>query len=84
VLKALIYKGFQQSQSFIRDINTTHSTWYDNISIDPGLNNPLSAHWYAVDFDGNVYVIAEHYMAGKDVKYHADQKYLTNMTIDRD
>jgi phage terminase large subunit-like protein len=45
--------------------------WYDNISIDPGLRNPLSAHWYAVDYDGNVYVVAEHYEAGRDVAYHA-------------
>ena len=42
------------------------------ISIDPGLNNPLSAHWYAVDFDDNVYVVYEHYEAGKDIDYHAD------------
>jgi hypothetical protein len=40
------------------------------ISIDPGLNNPLSAHWYAVDYDDNVYVIAEHYEAGRDIDYH--------------
>ncbi len=46
--------------------------WQDVISIDPGLNNPLSAHWYAVDWDGNVYVVAEHFAAGKDVDYHAD------------
>ncbi len=46
--------------------------WQDQISIDPGLNNPLSAHWYAVDFDDNVYVIAEHYEAGQGVDYHAD------------
>ena len=45
--------------------------WQDMISIDPGLNNPLSAHWYAVDFDDNVYVIAEHYEAGRDIDYHA-------------
>ena len=32
----------------------------DNISIDPGLNNPLSCHFYAVDYDGVIYVIAEH------------------------
>ena len=47
--------------------------WYDNISIDPGLNNPLSAHWYAVDFDGNVYVIAEHYQAQKDIIFHSQK-----------
>lgn len=46
--------------------------WQDNISIDPGLRNPLSAHFYAVDYDGNIYVIAEHYKAEKDIDYHAD------------
>ncbi len=45
--------------------------WQENISIDPGLNNPLSAHWYAVDWDGNIYVVAEHFAAGKDIDYHA-------------
>ena len=47
--------------------------WQDNISIDPGLHNPLSAHFYAVDFDGNVYVVAEHYEAGKPVQHHAQR-----------
>lgn len=46
--------------------------WYDCISIDPGLHNPLSAHWYAVDYDNNIYVIAEHFEADKDVEYHAN------------
>lgn len=45
--------------------------WQDTVSIDPGLNNPLSAHWYAVDWDGNIYVVAEHFAAGKDVDEHA-------------
>lgn len=47
--------------------------WQDEISVDPGLNNPLSAHWYARDFDGNVYVVAEHYEAKRDVAYHAEK-----------
>ena len=46
--------------------------WQDSLSIDPGLNNPLSCHWYACDYDGNVYVVAEHYEAGRDVKYHCE------------
>jgi hypothetical protein len=29
MLKALIYKGFQLSQSFTLDINVTHSTWVE-------------------------------------------------------
>lgn len=47
--------------------------WQDKLSIDPGLNNPLSCHWYAKDFDGNVYVVAEHYQAKRDVAYHAQK-----------
>lgn len=46
--------------------------WQDEISIDPGLNNPLSAHWYCVDWDGNVYVVAEHFAAGKDIDFHSE------------
>ena len=47
--------------------------WQDKLSIDPGLNNPLSCHWYARDGDGNVYVVAEHYQAKKDVAFHAEK-----------
>ena len=43
------------------------------ISIDPGLNNPTSVHWYAVDYDGNIYVVAEHYEKGRFVEYHANK-----------
>ncbi|MBO4323658.1 MAG: terminase family protein [Clostridia bacterium] len=46
--------------------------WQATLSIDPGLNNPLSCHWYAVDYDDIVYVVAEHFLAGKDVGYHAE------------
>ncbi|MDE7394999.1 MAG: terminase family protein [Clostridiales bacterium] len=47
--------------------------WQDTLSIDPGLNNPLSCHWYATDYDGNVYVLAEHFEAGRDVAYHCGE-----------
>lgn len=47
--------------------------WQDVLSIDPGLNNPLSCHWYARDFDNNVYVVAEHYEAERSVAYHAQK-----------
>ena len=47
--------------------------WQDMISIDPGLKNPLSAHFYAIDYDGVIYVVGEHYEAEKDIDYHADK-----------
>lgn len=68
--EGLVYPEFSEEDCVIEPFPVPHE-WYDNISIDPGLKNPLSAHWYAVDFDGNVYVIAETYVAGQDVDFHA-------------
>jgi phage terminase large subunit-like protein len=65
----LVYPEFDRNVHVIRPF-AIPSEWQDNISIDPGLNNPLSAHWYAVDWDGNIYVVAEHFAAGKDIDYH--------------
>ena len=67
----LVYPEFDEQVHVIEPF-AIPKEWQDTISIDPGLNNPLSAHWYAVDFDDNVYVVAEHYEAGKDVDYHAE------------
>lgn len=66
----LVYSEFDENIHVIEPFAVPYD-WYDNISIDPGLKNPLSAHWYAVDYDGNVYVIAEHYEQEKDIDYHA-------------
>ncbi len=67
----LVYPEFDESVHVVEPFDVPKE-WQDTISIDPGLNNPLSAHWYAVDYDGNVYVVAEHYEAGRDVDYHAE------------
>jgi len=67
-----VYSEFDESVNVIQPFNVPKE-WYDNISIDPGLNNPLSVHWYAVDYDGNIYVIAEHYESNKTVEYHANK-----------
>lgn len=68
----MVYSEFDVNTHVIEPFNVPIE-WYDNISIDPGLNNPLSAHWYAEDFDGNIYVIAEHYEAKQTVEYHAEK-----------
>ncbi|GHU99293.1 DNA packaging protein [Clostridia bacterium] len=68
----LVYPEFDSGVHVIEPFRVP-AEWYDNISIDPGLTNPLSAHWYAVDFDGNVYVVAEHYEADRDVAYHSER-----------
>ncbi|MFA6860701.1 MAG: terminase family protein [Clostridia bacterium] len=68
----LVYSEFD-SQIHVIEPFDVPKEWYSSISIDPGLNNPLSAHWYAVDYDSNIFVIAEHFEKGKPVAYHASQ-----------
>ena len=68
--QGLVYPEFDEKVHVIEPFDVPKE-WQDIISIDPGLNNPLSAHWYCVDWDGNVYVVAEHFESGKDVDYHA-------------
>lgn len=68
----LVYGEFDANVHVIEPFDVPKD-WYDMISIDPGLNNPLSAHWYCCDYDGNIYVIAEHYEAGQTVEYHANR-----------
>ena len=68
--EGLVYPEFDERVHVIPPF-AVPPEWQDAISIDPGLNNPLSAHWYCADWDGNVYVVAEHYEAGRDVEYHA-------------
>ncbi len=70
--EGLVYPEFDEGIHVIEPFEVPKE-WQDMISIDPGLNNPLSAHWYAVDFDDNVYVVYEHFAAGRDVDYHASE-----------
>lgn len=68
----MVYSEFDQSVHVVEPFDVPRE-WYDKISIDPGLHNPLSCHWYAVDYDGNIYVIAEHYEAGQTLEHHANK-----------
>ncbi|MBQ3234795.1 MAG: terminase family protein [Clostridia bacterium] len=67
-----VYWEFDENVHVIEPFSVPFD-WQDNISIDPGLKNPLSCHFYAVDYDGNVYVVAEHYERGLSVEEHADK-----------
>ena len=68
--EGLVYTEFDERINVIEPFDFP-AEWQDNISIDPGLNNPLACHFYCVDYDGNIYVVGEHFEAGKPVEYHA-------------
>ena len=70
--QGLVYTEFDPEFHVVKPFPVPRE-WQDTISIDPGLNNPLSAHWYCTDFDGNVYVVYEHFAAGRDIDYHATE-----------
>ena len=65
----LVFPEFDQSIHVIEPFDVPKE-WYSNISIDPGLANPTSIHFYALDYDGNIYVVAESFEAGQNVDYH--------------
>ena len=66
-----VYPEFDENVNVIEPFQIPYE-WQDKLSIDPGLKNPLSCHLYAVDYDGNVYVVAEHYESGRDIGYHSE------------
>lgn len=68
--RGLVYPEFNPEKHIIEPFNVPVE-WQYSLSIDPGLNNPLSCHFYAVDGDGVLYVVAEHYEAEKDIDYHS-------------
>lgn len=68
---SLVYSEFDENIHVVDPFQIPFD-WQETISIDPGLSNPLSAHFYAVDYDNNIYVIAEHYASNKTIDYHAD------------
>ncbi|MCH5162483.1 MAG: terminase family protein [Clostridiales bacterium] len=68
-VKGAVYTEFDERVHVIPPFAVPED-WQDRLSIDPGLNNPLSCHWYAVDNDGNVYVVAEHFASGMSCAEH--------------
>lgn len=71
IANSQVYFEFDENVNVIDPFNVPIE-WFDNISIDPGLHNPLSCHFYAVDYDNNIYVIAEHYLANATCEEHAN------------
>lgn len=66
----LVYSNFDENVNVIEPFDFPKE-WQDNISIDPGFRNALSCHFYARDYDGNVYVVSEHYADNMTIEEHS-------------
>ena len=67
----LVYSNFDENLNVIEPFDIPKD-YQDQISIDPGFRNALSCHFYARDYDGNVYVVAEHYAEKLTVEEHSN------------
>lgn len=67
--QGLVYPEFDQSVHVIEPFDVPHE-WQNNISIDPGLTNATCCLFFALDHDGVIYVIAEHFEAGVSIDTH--------------
>jgi len=47
------------------------SNWAWGFALDHGINNPTAFLVFRVDFEGNIYVVDEHYKAGSIISEHA-------------
>lgn len=68
-VNGLVYGEFDEQIHVIEPFDIPDE-WQETLSIDPGLSKPLSCHWYAVDHEGCIYVVAEHYRAGMNIAAH--------------
>ena len=70
--EGLVYPEFDPERHVVDPFDIP-AEWQCAVSIDPGLSNPTSCHFYAVDGDGVIYVVGEHYERGRDIDWHAEK-----------
>ena len=78
--EGLVYQDFIESECVINPIEIPQ-TWEKGFVLDHGFRNPTAVLWYAVDFDGTIYIFDEHYEAEKPISFHADEIKKRNMLI---
>lgn len=77
--QGLVYDEFSENKHFIEPIHIPQA-WEKGFILDHGFTNPTAVLWYAIDWDGNVYLYDEHYESEKGVSYHAEQIKKRNIT----
>ena len=71
-MEGQVWDEFKESKHLIDPIEVPVG-WDKLLVLDHGVTNPTAVLWGAVDWDGNLFIIDEHYEAGKTVSYHAEQ-----------
>lgn len=70
VFAGQIFDEFNPSIHVLQHPFQIPNTWERFRAIDHGQNNPTACLWFAVDFDGNIYVYQEYYQEKDVVSHH--------------
>ena len=71
-VEGAVFDEFQQARHVINPFDVPEA-WPVTIGLDHGVTNPTAVLWAAVDYDGKIYIVDEHYEAGQLASYHAEQ-----------
>ena len=78
--EGMVYDEYVESRHVVEPFSIP-DTWECGFVLDHGFRNPTAVLWYAIDYDGIVYIYKEHYEAEKPISYHAERiKALDNIT----
>lgn len=70
--QGLVYDEYSENRHDIKPIIIPED-WEQGFIVDHGFTNPTAVLWYAIDYDGNIYLWSEHYEREKGVSYHANE-----------
>lgn len=70
VFEGQIYKEFNRAVHVVEPFDIP-SEWDYGAVLDHGFRNPTAIIYYAIDYDGNIFIYDEHYVAEKTPKFHS-------------
>lgn len=70
--QGLVYDEFSESKHVVPPMYIPES-WEKGFVLDHGFTNPTAVLWYAIDWDGNIWLYDEHYEREKPPSYHAEE-----------
>jgi len=70
--EGLIWDEYNETRHTVEPFEIPQG-WEKGLALDHGFRNPTAVIWYAIDFDGTVFIYDEHYERGKPVSYHAEE-----------
>ena len=68
--EGLVYDEFSENKHVMEPF-IIPDEWEKGFVLDHGFRNPTAVLWYAIDYDGNIYLYNEHYQTEKGISHHA-------------